>query len=430
MMTAASQAAEPARSAPARGQRVASARYADHDGAPALPGTPMLAGGPAGGGTTGYLNAIAGGPRSTWAAGWYRQSAINVPLFDRLEGTSWRAVAGKLAGEYDSIEGVSARTADDAWAVGAFNRTGRTSWLSLTEHWNGARWVRVPSPNPGVTVTGKSIMPDNVLYGVADVAPRDSWAVGEWDQPALPAGENTGAILLHFDGTSWRQVTAPDPLGLPRDYAFDAIAARSAHDIWIAGGYPITLTTGKLLIEHYNGQRWSIVKAPSPGLSASISSLSLGADGTVWAAGTYNVLNKAGSAIDDKTLILRWNGSTWRQVPSPDPSAGFSVLTGISASTSGGAWAVGGYNTDPANGTEHPDRTLTLQWSEGKWHAVPSPDPGDMGNYLYGVLDTRSGPVAVGEADSGTIPNLTVKPLMIRWNGSQWEPVTVPVPRP
>ena len=114
---------------------------------------------------------------------------------------------------------------------------------------------------------------------------------------------------------------------------------------------------------------------------------------------------------------------------SPKP-AGFSVLTGISASTSGGAWAVGGYNTDPANGTEHPDRTLTLQWSEGKWHAVPSPDPGDMGNYLYGVLDTRSGPVAVGEADSGTIPNLTVKPLMIRWNGSQWEPVTVPVPRP
>ena len=379
-------------------------------------------------GITGYLNAVAGQPKSTWAAGWYRESSgADAPWFLRRSGTSWRAVRGVAIGRYDTITGIGPAGPDDAWAVGAYMRPGSgKGWLTLTEHWNGTRWARVPSPDPGVFF---KVRPSNVLSAVAAVSPRDVWAVGSWSQPALPFWENTRAILLHYNGRLWRTLIAPDPLGLPHDYALDAIVARSARDIWVAGGYPTTPSTGKLLIEHYNGRRWSIVTAPSPGISAGISSLSLGTGDAVWAVGSYNVVNSAGTVVTTRTLILRWNGSAWRRVPSPNPSASFNVLTGVSAVPGGGAWAVGKYNTSsPGASPVTPDRTLTLRWARGRWHAVASPDPGNAGNFLYGVLDNRTGTYAVGEADSGPASSLTVRPILIRWTGTRWQPQTVAAP--
>ena len=55
-----------------------------------------------------------------------------------------------------------------------------------------------------------------------------------------------------------------------------------------------------------------------------------------WAVGSY------GNGTTDQTLIERWNGSAWKQVPSPDPggSAVFNILSGVAATSSSNAWAV------------------------------------------------------------------------------------------
>jgi len=57
---------------------------------------------------------------------------------------------------------------------------------------------------------------------------------------------------------------------------------------------------------------------------------------------------------------LRWNGITWKQVPSPSPgtSAG---LSGVAATSALNAWAVGW--TDTTTGT----KTLILQWNGKTW---------------------------------------------------------------
>jgi hypothetical protein len=56
------------------------------------------------------------------------------------------------------------------------------------------------------------------------------------------------------------------------------------------------------------------------------------------------------------TVILRWNGTAWKQVPSPSPapSAG---LSGVAATSASNAWAVG--NTGST--------TLILRWNGTAW---------------------------------------------------------------
>ena len=45
----------------------------------------------------------------------------------------------------------------------------------------------------------------------------------------------------------------------------------------------------------------------------------------------------------NKTLILRWNGTRWVRVASPDPGSS-NDLNGVAASSSGNAWTVGTFN--------------------------------------------------------------------------------------
>jgi len=62
--------------------------------------------------------------------------------------------------------------------------------------------------------------------------------------------------------------------------------------------------------------------------------------GNAWAVGAYTV-----GTADQKTLILRWNGTKWTHVPSPNPVPS-NDLTGVAASSGSNAWAVGASSND------------------------------------------------------------------------------------
>jgi hypothetical protein len=55
---------------------------------------------------------------------------------------------------------------------------------------------------------------------------------------------------------------------------------------------------------------------------------------SAWAVGCTNCFTSKG-----KALIEHWNGTGWKQVPSPAPAD--SVLSGVAAVSAGDAWAVG-----------------------------------------------------------------------------------------
>jgi hypothetical protein len=64
-----------------------------------------------------------------------------------------------------------------------------------------------------------------------------------------------------------------------------------------------------------------------------------------------------------RTLIIHWNGTAWKLIPSPDPSAQQDLLQGVAVVNSRYAWAVGYQGTY---------KTLIERWNGRTWTVVPS----------------------------------------------------------
>ena len=62
-----------------------------------------------------------------------------------------------------------------------------------------------------------------------------------------------------------------------------------------------------------------------------------------------------GSTASGQTLIVRWNGTAWKRIPSPSPAG--STLYGVAATSASNAWAVGS-----AGG-----KTLIERWNGTTW---------------------------------------------------------------
>jgi hypothetical protein len=261
-----------------------------------------------------------------------------------------------------------------AWAVGfsysvAAERT-------LVMRWNGAAWQRVASPSPR----------DAELYGVAATSPKNAWAVGNY---------GNGALVLHWNGTAWKRVASRSP----RSSSLRSVAALSSHDAWAVGFYH-TRTGDKTLVLHWDGAAWDRVASPNPrfSLGAELDGVAVTSPADAWAVGHY-YNGRSGAYL---TLILHWDGTAWKRVPSPNaPHSGENYLNAVTATSPSSAWAVGEYYI--RGGTA--DRTLILRWDGTAWKIVASPNPGTADNFLRGVAATSPANAwAVGEYNNFLTP--------------------------
>jgi hypothetical protein len=110
------------------------------------------------------------------------------------------------------LDGVSAVSASDAWAVGS-DQAG-----TLIVHWNGTAWSQVKSPQ----------LFDGVLAGVSMVSARNGRAVGSYYDNS--ASEYVG-LMLHWNGTKWARVATPPGTG-----SMTGVRMVSATDGWAVGG--------------------------------------------------------------------------------------------------------------------------------------------------------------------------------------------------
>ena len=125
-----------------------------------------------------------------WATGDFLGAAAKeMTLAARFDGTSWQLVPSANQGsQQDDLTGVAAPAPGDAWAVGGSMFTNGTQ-ITLIEHWDGAKFVIVPSPNPTGT-TGNSR-----LNAIVALASNDIWAGGE-----AIIGSNILPLIEHWDG--------------------------------------------------------------------------------------------------------------------------------------------------------------------------------------------------------------------------------------
>ena len=96
-----------------------------------------------------------------------------------------------------------------------------TADKTLIVHWDGSAWKQVTTPNPGGSTQS------NDLSSVAVTSATDAWAVGDYD-----TGTGTRTLALHWDASAWTQATTPDLGGSSIDDGFT-----SASDVWAVGRY-------------------------------------------------------------------------------------------------------------------------------------------------------------------------------------------------
>ncbi len=317
-------------------------------------------------------------------------------------------------GQTNLLTGVTATSASDAWAVGyAYNANAQQ--FIIMQHWDGASWSAVASPNPGTAeACGNAFYAGNELAAVDAISPNDLWAVGNICGPGTAR-----TLAMHWDGNGWSVVPSPNS-GPGDDSELSSVSAVASDDVWAVGDYQVAFEyEWETFIEHWDGTAWSIVPSPNPAGSTTtyLTGVSALSANDVWAVG-----HSHGGA---RPLIEHWDGTAWSIVPAPYATGSdFNSLYSVKAIAPDDVWAVGFQNVNSAgqNG-----QGLILHWDGTAWTAVDSPIPG-YATILLGVTANSSKDVTV----VGYVQTRDVQfqPVTEHWNGKRWTAVKVVPPGP
>jgi hypothetical protein len=248
----------------------------------------------------------------------------------------------------------------------------------------GSGWSVVPSYSFGSL--------DNVLAGVSAASATDAWAVGTY----YPSSSGVLATLAeHFDGTRWTAYPLPN-VGV-QENVFLGVSMPSIGSAWAVGYYVSGKFSQQTLIEHFDGNVWSVVPSPSPGaLQNILFGVSAISDSDVWAVGADQDSNGVWH-----TLTEHWNGLTWAVVPAVDAGSSGNHFYAVKAVSSNSAYAVG-----QQAGAGFPNQALVEHWDGKSWSVIAS--PADASSALpLGVTATSSSLTIVGQQETDTAPYTT-----------------------
>src|SRR5215475_4219057 len=147
------------------------------------------------------------------------------------------------------LDGVYCTSRRDCWAVG-LHLAPSAAIINQILHWTGTKWRAVRAPDPAGTSKGAT----NALAAVRCATARDCWAVGYSSK-----GGRTLNSMLHWNGHAWFATRTPQPAGTgagARNQLTD-VTCSSARDCWATGyfGKPGSSTLNQML--HWNGKSWS-----------------------------------------------------------------------------------------------------------------------------------------------------------------------------
>src|SRR5262249_22168170 len=137
-------------------------------------------------------------------------------------GCTWSDVSSpSFSGQ---LFGVAALSGTDAWSVG-YETGGPVLNEAIVEHWNGAKWRLLRSPQPGSY--------RNFLEKVGVVGPADLWAVGGYENQHGGYARPQRSLVEHWDGIRWHVVPSPSVPGA--DTTLAGVVALATDDVWAVG---------------------------------------------------------------------------------------------------------------------------------------------------------------------------------------------------
>lgn len=281
------------------------------------------------------LRAVSAAPDGTvWAVG--DSAADSFTL--RWSGSQWQVVPSPSPGmHFLDLNGVVSLSANDAWIAGVYDVNG--NWKTLTMHWDGSAWTVRQSPSPDPTL--------NLLDGIA-ASGSDLWAVGH--------GGATGSMALRLQGGSWqRAASANEGTG---ENTLNGISGRTQTDIWAVG-----VAQAQSLTMHWNGSAWSVVPSPNLEFGVRLEDVVDIRRDDAWAVGWSG----SASSFDDRNVAMHWDGAGWTIVPTPQPGGDqIDRLLAVDAAGPNDVWAVGLYSPNPVV----EDHSLILHWNGSSWTEV------------------------------------------------------------
>jgi hypothetical protein len=296
------------------------------------------------------------------------------------------------------LNGVSASSASDAWAVGLVASGKEDAGAgTLTERWNGAAWSVVASPD--------RLHIDDVLNSVVDLSPSNAWAVGL----VKTTGNKTGSpLIVHWDGASWQTVASPAGFsGVLR-----SISADRPSDIWAVGddGH------GHAIAFRSDGTSWVSTTLPDVGIDK-LQGVKAFSPTDVWAVGN----RLATGTADARTLVMHFNGSAWSTVASANPDPNIDILHAVDGVSSNDLWAVGEKaRSEQVTGVRPGTRTLAEHWNGTRWTAVTTPNTADEDTLTGAAASTSTRVFSVGTVVQVGATMQFQRALAERWNGASW----------
>lgn len=349
-----------------------------------------------------FLGVAAASPTDVWAVGARivrehdsHGRDATVSLVEHWDGRGWRVVSTPNVGGLDAVVAVDR---GDVWAASNGQLAagfGRGAFL----RWNGTAWRRVPAAaEPGASFSA-----------LAAAGTNDVWAIGS-------TGAGRG-VVEHWTGRRWRIVLIPPLTQLiaKRDIELTGIVARRHGDVWVAGIISPYPKSGRrdftrALVLHWDGHSWRRVPGPHPGRYIdSIASAGIDASGRIWLGGDFETDRPNGHITASGALLAVREGGRWVMHRLPGSHRNAYTPVSIAGAAQTDVWAVGSGNWASGRFVAH--------WNGTAWTLAPLPSPRQPITPYAITTPTASDAWLVGATFQ---PPARVLPAALHWNGHAW----------
>ena len=316
-----------------------------------------------------FLNTVACASASACiAAGAYiNSSGAFQALAERWDGSSWaiQPIPRLPGGVMSLLIGVACTSATGCLAVGysSPDLSSNQSPATLAEWWDGSTWRAEQTPNPPGAAASN-------LNAASCVSRSACIAVGNTSN-----SRGTPLTLAQrWNGHTWSTQPTPSPANGGNLIGVSCPSRSSCLAVGGHGNPNVEVPSGTLA-ERWNGRGWRIQPTPNPrGGGWFLIAVSCTSPSACTAVG--GSIEPPGKPPGG-TLAERWNGHTWSIQPTPSPSGhGVKILNGVACTSRSSCMAVGN-EFDPATGESL--GTLAERWDGRTWRIVPTFKPAPAG---------------------------------------------------
>ena len=301
----------------------------------------------------------------------------------------------------NTLRSVACPRPNSCFAVGA--SSDGSGQKSLIEHWNSREWHTV-TLNPDLSVTSS-------LLGVACPSTTSCFVVGSHSNAAQP---HSRTFIEHWNGQHWAVMVHPTPYRVTGDAVLRGISCPYTKSCFAVGSYESTFYGDRTLIEHWNGRHWAIMGHPDPNPlgEPTLTGVSCPSLRSCFAVGRHTV----GGA--SRPVLEHWNGQRWSMMTGAVVAgANSAALAAVACPSLPSCFAVGVQTGD--FGT----RPVVEHWNGRHWGYMPVVNPHSSDAVLSGVAcPTLRSCFVVGDYTAG----VKMQPLIEHWNGTTWTISTRP----